>query len=103
LKAIGGESRRRSVAVTLFGQEPDVPVRGKHYIRPDGYADVPGKGPAGQTCRTCRFLTRVGRSRRYPKCELARAGWSSTRRTDVLVNSPACRLWQAVVGSAIVV
>ncbi len=67
--------------------------RGKHYIQPRGYADRPGTGPAGETCGTCRFSHRVGHGR-HPKCELTRAAWTHSRRTDILMRAPACRKWE---------
>lgn len=62
---------------------------------PAGYANIPGTGPKGETCRTCRNLVRVEHARTYLKCGLNRAAWTGGRKTDVLANSPACSRWAA--------
>lgn len=82
------------MAVNLFGEE--ITERSAHRTRPNGYADVPGHGPEGETCKTCRHIVRIRRSRVYFKCHLARAGWTHGTGTDILASSPACRLWEAV-------
>jgi hypothetical protein len=71
------------------------PQRGKHYIQPKGYAFPPGTGPRGETCRTGKnkLSVRVG-NRRVPKCQLAQLNWTHSRRTDILVSSPACQYWE---------
>jgi len=57
----------------------------------------PGTGPAGETCKTCRFLARSGGGgRRYfLKCGLMRADWTHGPGTDVRAGWAACREWQA--------
>ena len=69
----------------LFGEE--ISEQTAHGTRPNGYADVPGKGPAGQTCKTCRHIVRIGRGKVYRKCGLARAMWSHGPGTDILASS----------------
>lgn len=64
-----------------------------------GYAAPPGTGPEGQTCGTCahchvRSARRTPR-RRFYKCGLRIATWNTDRSSDVLVSSPACRLFEA--------
>jgi hypothetical protein len=76
----------------LFGQ--DVPSNAKHCTRANGYADVPGKGPAGETCKTCRHMVRLESARVYFKCRLCRASWTYGVGTDIRSGSPACRLWE---------
>lgn len=78
---------------TIGGKTVEVPIRGKHYIEPRGYAYFPGTGPQGETCGSCEHITA---GRRWHKCGLARATWTSGRGTDVLVRSPACKYWQAL-------
>jgi len=77
---------------TLGGDTVTVKKRGKHYIQPRGYYQPPGTGPAGETCGTCKH---IARGRRWAKCALSRGKWTSSRGTDILVKSPACRKWEA--------
>lgn len=62
--------------------------------RAKGYAALPGTGPEGERCKTCKHLAIRWMARTYFKCGLMRGVWSGTRSTDVLVNSPACRRWE---------
>lgn len=81
-----------SDALDLFG-EPIVPAAKPKQI-PRGHADVPGHGPAGETCKSCDHLRRVqGSSRVYLKCWLAQTYWTHGYATDVRASDPACRLW----------
>lgn len=81
---------------TMGGDSVIVPVRGKHYVEPRGYADKPGTGPAGETCKSCKHSYRGGTGQRgFPKCELTRACHTSSRRTDILMRAPACSKWEA--------
>jgi hypothetical protein len=59
-----------------------------------GYAALPGSGPPGETCETCRHCTAVQHKNRYYKCELMRNIWTGSRSTDIRLRSPACRLWK---------
>lgn len=81
---------------TLGGETVSFKPRGKHYIEPRGYARQPGTGPEGETCKTCRHKTYVTFAKSYPKCALTQASWTRGRRSDILVNSPACEKWEAV-------
>lgn len=68
--------------------------RGKRKpTKPNGYAAVPGTGPAGETCRTCAYY-RVGGRGRYRKCALERYRWTSGPGTDIRASSPACKKWE---------
>ena len=60
---------------------------------PAGYAALPGTGPAGETCGTCRHHAIVQHSNRYHKCGLMRQKWTGGVKTDIRVRSPACREW----------
>lgn len=85
----------------LFGEpivEKDLPPapgeKGKRRpTKPNGYAALPGTGPAGETCRTCAHLAHCGRRGRYLKCLLERARWTCGPGTDVRASSPACSKW----------
>lgn len=60
----------------------------------NGYAMIPGSGPAGETCKTCEHLTRKVMSGTFLKCGLMVARWTGGFGTDVLARSPACKLWE---------
>lgn len=62
--------------------------------RKDGYADRPGSGPSGETCKTCRYYERVVRAKAYLKCALMRAVRTGGPGTDIKAGSPACSKWQ---------
>lgn len=87
-------------ALDLFGQPilgaPPAPEgdgkRKKTVLR--GYADTPGTGPAGETCRSCRHYARVEHAKVYLKCALMRARWTGGPGTDILARSPACSRWE---------
>ncbi len=70
----------------LFGQPVQSPRKGC-------YADVPGTGPAGQTCGTCMYLHRRHSAGTYLKCWLMREYWTGGAGTDIKAGSPACRYW----------
>lgn len=63
-------------------------------LKKGSYADVPGTGPAGETCKSCRhyFLKEMGNT--YRKCELMRAHWTGGPGTDILASAPACSKWE---------
>lgn len=58
------------------------------------YADTPGTGPAGETCKTCRHLYRKMLAKTYLKCGLMERGWTGGGRTDVKATAPACSKWE---------
>lgn len=81
---------------TMGGDTVVVPVRGKHYVQPRGYADRPGTGPDGETCKSCRHSYKGGTGQRgHPKCKLTQRCHTSSRRTDILMNAAACSKWEA--------
>ena len=65
----------------------------KPETHPAGYAEHPGTGPDGETCKSCRHLACRELAKRYYKCDLMRHAWTSGRGTDVLLRSPACSRW----------
>lgn len=75
---------------TMGGATVIVPVRGKHYIEPRGYAFHPGTGPAGETCGSCKHDQR---HRKWHKCAL-NTRRTGGRGTDILARSPACKYWE---------
>lgn len=78
---------------TMGGETVTVPVRGKHYIEPRGYAHHPGTGPRGETCGSCWFAEK---HRRWHKCGHLNARHKQTggRGSDILVSAPACMYWE---------
>jgi hypothetical protein len=62
-----------------------------------GYAALPGTGPAGETCASCRHIYRKRLSRTYIKCELMAARWTGGGASDIQARSPACLRWEAPV------
>lgn len=84
----------------LFGQEiKEAPVsnaKRKPTVR-KGYAGIPGRGPEGETCRTCEHsrLCGQGHAKTFYKCVLVKRIWTHGQGTDILAKSPACERWQA--------
>jgi hypothetical protein len=62
--------------------------------KPAGYGGIPGTGPAGETCGSCRHHYRNRLAKTYHKCILARFKWTGGRASDILVRSPACSKWE---------
>ena len=86
---------KRVEAVNIFGEPIVLEVstaRRKPTVK-RGYAALPGTGPAGETCKTCRHAKRFGG---YSKCGLQRNAWTGGEGTDILLKSPACRRWESV-------
>lgn len=66
-----------------------------------GYAAPPGTGPAGETCRTCRFYTVQSYTQnRYRKCGLMRDDWTRGPGTDIKARAAACRKWKGKTDDA---
>lgn len=90
-------SKRKEV--DLFGAKPRRHVR--RFARTEvanGYAAPPGTGPGAESCSTCahcRFRELGGGRARFFKCGRMMAQWDRSRETDILLRSPACRLWEA--------
>ena len=59
---------------------------------------VSGRGPAGETCGTCRHLVRTGnnlKQRAYLKCGLLQHRWTHGPATDIRASWLACEYWEA--------
>lgn len=84
----------------LFGCEITTPapvapgVPQKRKTKPNGYAALPGTGPAGETCKTCAFYSGVRYAKKYRKCLLMLPQWTGGPGTDILARSPACAYWR---------
>lgn len=61
---------------------------------PRGHAAIPGTGPEGETCRTCRHLERRELAKTYLKCGLMQSYWTGGGGSDVRAKDPACRRWE---------
>lgn len=59
-----------------------------------GYAAPPGTGPDGETCGSCAHIASKPMAKTYHKCGLMKRAWTGGSGSDVLVKSPACRLWE---------
>ncbi len=81
----------------LFGQEmenhPALLPKRKTTL-PRGHAAPPGSGPTGETCGSCKNLTRRRFAKEYLKCALMRAHWTGGAGTDVRAKDPACSRWE---------
>lgn len=88
---------------TLAGELVAVKKRGKHYVEPRGYADMPGTGPEGETCKTCahiaRTATRSGKV--FRKCGLNKGNWTHGPGSDIRAGAPACSKWEAEPETAV--
>lgn len=74
---------------------PHLSSGGRRITRPKGYADRPGTGPAGETCRGCRFYARVHTGANYyRKCLVVMHRWTHGPGTDIKASSPACSFWK---------
>ena len=73
---------------------PPEKQRNSRFGKPNGYPAMPGTGPEGETCKTCKFKTYKTMANRYIKCELMRRHWTGGAGTDIKAGSPACRNWK---------
>lgn len=76
------------MSLDLWG-EPIHPEK-PHTQKPDGYAGIPGRGPLGETCGSCRHIAKNGS---YFKCGLCRKNWTHGLGTDITKRTPACQFW----------
>lgn len=70
-------------------------IAARRRLAKGSYADVPGTGPAGETCKTCKHYHRKEMGKVYRKCELMRAHWTGGGGTDILASAPACSKWES--------
>jgi hypothetical protein len=82
---------KRATLMVLPPQSPR--SRAAALVRTGLYADTPGTGPEGETCKTCAHLYRREMGKTYLKCALMRASWTGGGRTDVKASAPACSKW----------
>lgn len=67
-----------------------------------GYAALPGTGPKDEKCKTCAHdrLCGIGHAKQFHKCILMKSVWTGGYGTDILANSPACRMWEKITEAA---
>lgn len=63
--------------------------------QPRGHAGPIGSGPKGETCKTCKYLTRITYAKTYLKCGLMRQQWTGGPGTDIRAKDAACWKWEA--------
>ena len=68
-----------------------VPAKG---AKKTGYAALPGTGPPGETCKTCKHFYRHEMGKTYFKCSLMRLIWTHGPGSDIKAKSPACKRWE---------
>lgn len=89
----------------LFGNEVDLqamadaPLQGPRRKRkdpvPKGHAWMPGTGPDGETCKTCKHRARILLSSKVvSKCGLNKRRWTGGRGSDIRAGDPACKFWE---------
>jgi len=86
----------QSVIFPELGHPPEKQKKRTRYGKPAGYAAMPGTGPPGETCGSCRFRVYKTMAKRYQKCALMRRHWTGGSGTDIKARSPACREWEVM-------
>jgi len=79
----------------LFGDDLP-PPRKRGVTVANGYADEPGSGPDGETCKTCAYFRRKRSASTYFGCILCYLNWTHGTGSDIRAGSPACRQWEAI-------
>lgn len=70
-------------------------IRARHKRR--GHAGQPGTGPAGETCKSCKWIARKEMAKTYIKCGHRMAPrHTGGPGTDVRAGDPACERWEKV-------
>jgi hypothetical protein len=82
----------------IFGNEITIEqareIKARKTPAPKGYAALPGTGPEGETCGSCRYLYRRQYAKTYLKCELMKPYWTGGQGSDIRAKTPACRRWE---------
>ncbi len=61
-----------------------------------GHAGLPGTGPDGETCGSCKWARRQpGTQNTYYKCGHERGSVTSGAATDIRLKDAACEYWLA--------
>ncbi len=91
-----GALRTWKIGKSVMAELQKILVEGKE-VKLAGHAGIPGTGPKGETCGSCEHSVVKRCSKRFLKCGLNSANWTSGRKSDVLHRDPACRKWVANV------
>lgn len=67
----------------------------RRLLKKGSYADIPGSGPTGETCGSCKHIRRKEMAKVYLKCGLTEAHWTGGGGTDIKARAPACSKWEA--------
>lgn len=51
----------------------------------------------GETCRSCKFATRIEYGKAFHKCLKNRERWTHSINTDIRLKDPACGFWEKEV------
>ena len=89
----------------LFGREVDLKALAERPMTagnkpkrkptvPHGYVYLPGTGPGGETCGSCKHIARIRFAKIYLKCELNKAKWTGGPGSDIRARSAACKFWE---------
>jgi hypothetical protein len=79
-------------AATALVKAKRIGIGGRGFV--GGYYMQPGSGPAGETCRTCKFGASTGNKGKYKKCLKMRHAWTNGAGSDIKLRSPACSGWE---------
>lgn len=71
-----------------------LPESARHAVKRRGHAWLPGSGPEGETCRSCKHYTRIHYAGTYLKCKLMEAHWTHGPGSDIRAKDPACKFWE---------
>lgn len=54
---------------------------------------MPGNGPDGETCNSCKHYTLRHFAKTYRKCALSK--WTKGAASDIRAGDPACEFWES--------
>src|SRR5690606_36519054 len=92
------EGSVRTDEISLFDKLPlqQAPLQQKTgRARKTGHAWLPGTGPKGETCRTCKHYVIRQWAGTYRKCDLMRDHWTKGPGSDIRARDAACKKWEA--------
>lgn len=72
-----------------------LPEHARNQVKRRGHAWLPGTGPTGETCKTCKHYTLRQWAGTYRKCGLMEKNWTQGPGTDIRAKDPACKFWEA--------
>jgi hypothetical protein len=85
----------KSMNFSNEGLFPDLPHPPAMPKGDKAHVGIPGEGPAGARCGTCRHaVVPWSNSKRYYRCNLNKARWSNGEATDIHLKDQACPKWE---------